>query len=620
MRLRIPDRLRFVLAYFAFWTLLFAGTRLVFLAWEHALAARLGATAIGLVALHGLRMDLSAAAYATVIPGILVALSSALPGRRVSRLLSVYTIALIIVVALLTSADLGIFDAWGVRLDATPFAFLRTPREAIGSAESSPILSLTLITIAVIVVAIAAYRRFVVPLFGDVPRERLATSAGAVIATALLVIPLRGGLQWTPLNQSSVYFSNDEFANQATLNVPWNLVHSLTTSDALAHTNPYTGIAADDARHIVDSLLATADARTVPLLRIRRPNVIVIIWESLTAKVVARLGGVPNVTPHLDSLTHEGVFFDHFYASGDRSAQDLVAIMSGFPVLPHVQIMNTPTRSARLPQLSRDLHDAGYSTAFYYGGELAFANIKSYLLQGAFDDIVGESAFPRSEWNSKWGAHDQYVLGRMLHDIAAQRRPFFDGLFTLSSHEPFEIPMAHRFPGHDVTSEFLSSHAYADQSVGAFIRAAQREPWWDSTLVVIVADHGHPLPRISLPGATDADATHRIPMVWLGGALTTRDTVVDRYGDQTDIAPTLLAQLGLPHDRYRFGLNLLAPNAASFASYSFQDGFGFADPRGSLVYDAIGRRITERTGTVGQAEQRAGLALLRLSYQAYIDK
>lgn len=613
-------RLLFLVSYLLFWTATFLVARGVFLVYEHRTTAQLGIGTIARVFAHGVRMDLSAAAYATIVPVLTVVLGLLLRPSVVRAAVTTYTYALVIVVALFTAADLGIYDAWGVRLDATPLIYLRTPVEAFASVESGPVLLCAIVALVFGAACIIAYRRLVAPRL-DIGRRTTAAAAGfAVVFGALLIVPIRGGVQWTPLNQSSVYFSSNEFANQAALDVPWNVAHSLTTENALGRANPYTQIDAATARRVVDSLLADSAAAPHGLLRIARPNVILIIWESLTAKVVGPLGGVAGVTPNLDSLVHEGIFFDHFYASGDRSAKGLVAILSGFPPLPHVQVMNTPDRAERLPMLSRDLGAAGYATSFYYGGELAFANIKSYLLNGRFDHLVGESDFPRDERNSKWGAHDQYVLGRLLHDVPAMPRPFFSALFTLSSHEPFEVPMAPVFAGRDQSTEFLNSQVYADRSVGAFIRAARAQPWWDSTLVVIVADHGHPLPRLSLPNGTQADARQRIPMLWLGGALARRDTVVSRFGAQTDLAPTLLAELGLDHARYRFGHDLFTPNGTSFAYYSFLDGFGFVDARGSLVYDALARRVTQRFGDAGEPEQRAGLSLLRLSFQAYLDK
>jgi phosphoglycerol transferase MdoB-like AlkP superfamily enzyme len=613
------SRLATLVRYYMFWVALFAAARLLFLWYHHARTARLGAGTIAGIVLHGARMDLSAAAYIAVLPALFLAASSWLASRIARRIIAVYSVVMIVFVALLTTIDLELYTAWGFRLDATPLQYLSTPREMIASAESSPIFTLLAIFILLVGVAVVAYRRLV----GRQTAEEgggIATFAGVLGVTAFLIVPIRGGLQWTPLNQSSVYFSTSDFANQAALNVGWNVFRSLTTRGALERENPYTELDAATSLAVVDSLLRVADSSAPSLLRVPRPNVILIIWESLTAKVVGRLGGVPGVTPHLDSLSHEGVLFDQVYASGDRSAKGLVAILSGFPAQPRVQVMHTPKKAAKLPSLARDLGAEGYATAFYYGGELEFANIKSYVIGGRFEHVVGEDAFDPHDRNSKWGAHDHVVLQRVLAETSARPRPFFTTVFTLSSHEPFEVPIPPAFPGNDVRSKFLSAHAYTDRSVGAFIRAAQREPWWDSTLVVIVADHGHMLPSVDPGDGEEVSVQYHIPMVWLGGALAVRDTVVTRIGSQTDLAPTLLAQLHLPHAQYRWGRNILAPDAAPFAYFPYLDGFGVVDARGRLVYDALARRVMQRTGGAGEPEVRSGLAFLRLSYQDYLDK
>ncbi len=626
-------RLSTLLRYFVFWVLLFALARLLFMLYFHSKTASLGLAVAWSAMVHGLRMDLSAAGYLTVIPALALAVGAWLRPGALRRVLTAYTWIAIVFVALLTVVDLGIFEAWGFRLDATPLQFISTPHEMLISSESAPVFRLALIFGAALVAAWLLLR--VVMRAGGskgaearahapaaTTMERLGAFAATLLATALLVIPIRGGLQWTPLNQSSVYFSSHEFANQAALNVGWNFFRSLSYGRSAPETNPYTEIPVARARSITDSLIALGAGAPEPLLRVERPNVILVIWESLTAKVVGRLGGVARVTPMLDSLSHDGILFDSLYASGDRSAQGLVAILSGFPTLPHVQIMNTPRKAAELPALSRSFDDAGYATSFYYGGELAFANIKAYLINSRYDRIVGEDAFAKADRNSKWGAHDHVVLGRLLSDVPKLPRPFFTTIFTLSSHEPFEIPMAPRFPGSDVESMFLSAHAYTDRSVGEFIRAAEREPWWDSTLVVIVGDHGHPLPRVHPADGEQASARYHIPMLWLGGALAVRDTVVHQIGSQTDLAPTLLDQLHLASDDYRWGRDLLIRDAdtASFAYFSYLDGFGFVDQRGRIVYDAIGNRVTQRAGRAGDPEVRAGLSWLRGAYQSYLEK
>ena len=154
-------------------------------------------------------------------------------------------------------------------------------------------------------------------------------------------------------------------------------------------------------------------------------------------------------------------------------------------------------------------------------------------------------------------------------------RPFFVSLFTLSSHEPFVVPMTTVIPGADERNRFLNSHAYTDRSIGDFVRHARTQPWWDSTLLVIIADHGHRLPELDSLQSVRRWDTFSIPMLWLGGALAVRDTVVSQPGGQTDLPsdpaqPARSRRLG-----YRWSRNLFAANLKPWAWFTFTDGFGW---------------------------------------------
>jgi len=614
-------KLRFLARYIAFWFLFFALLRLAFLAYHESESLELSASLVAGLLARGARMDISAASYLALIPLLLLAFAPLIPARALALVLRAYTILAIVIASLLAATDFELFAKWGSRVDATLLPYLRTPREAAASAESSPIGLLLFLLLLLIVIGIWGYRRIVERHGDEAPGGRLLRTAPPLLLTGvLLLVPIRGGVQWTPLNPSSTYFSHSDFANQSGLNVAWNFLHSLTIRDYRT-TNPYAGtIGEADARQLVDSLLRTTDATTPRLLRIARPNVIIIIWESATAKVIQRLGGLPHITPHFDSLSHGGVLFDSIYASGNRSAKGLAAILSGWPAQSNAPILSSPARAARLPGLAEDMARAGYYTAFYYGGELEFADFKSYLVAHGFGRIVGEDDFPRKDWSSKWGAHDHIVLARLLADARLLPRPFFTTLFTLSSHEPYDVPMAPVIPGASEQTQFLNAHIYADRSIGNFIAAASRESWWDSTLVVIIADHGNPFPKLPpLPGETASQLYH-IPMLWLGGALTVRDTVVHVVGSQVDVAPTLLVQLGLAHAQYRWGKNLLAADVRPFAFFSYLDGFGWVDARGRLVYGYNTRQVMQHTPGADERAVRAGEAYQRLTYQDFLGR
>jgi phosphoglycerol transferase MdoB-like AlkP superfamily enzyme len=614
-------KLRFLFRSVAFWFLFFTLLRLAFLAYHGAeLASTRTEDIAGLLA-RGARMDISAASYLALVPVVLLAFAPLIPPRALTHVLRIYSYLAIFVAALLASVDFELFSKWGSRVDATLLPYLRTPREAAASAESSPIALLALLLIALTALGAWGYRRLVDKHVDEAPGGTLRRTVLPLLLTGvLLVVPIRGGLQWTPLNPSSTYFSHNDFANQAGLNVAWNFLHSLTLRDYRT-ANPYAAaIAEPEARHLVDSLLHTTDSTTRHLLRVPKPNVILIIWESATAKVVQRLGGLPGITPHFDSLSHTGVLFDAIYASGNRSSKGLAAILSGWPAQSNAPILSSPSRAARLPGLAHDMTQAGYHTAFYYGGELEFADFKSYLVAHGFDHIVGEQDFDRKDWSSKWGAHDHVVLARLLSDVRTTARPFFTTLFTLSSHEPYDVPMQPVIAGTSEQTHFLNAHVYADRSIGSFIAAAAREPWWDSTLVIIIADHGHPLPRQPMLAGESASQLYHIPMLWVGGALAVRDTVITVVGSQVDVAPTLLAQLGLGHAQYRWGKNLLAADVQPFAFFSYLDGFGWVDARGRIVYGYNTRQVMQRTPGTDDRSVRAGEAYQRLTYQDFLGR
>ncbi|MGH7593629.1 MAG: LTA synthase family protein [Gemmatimonadales bacterium] len=609
-------RLRFCFAYFAM-------LRAAFVLYHHAEAARDGLGTIAGIFVHGARMDVASTSYPAAIAFVLTAFSAFIP-RLTGRAIAAVSALLLGSFALLATIDMELFRAWGFRADAAMLRYLNTPHEMLASASSSPILPLFAVFVLLSGLTLVAFVKLLWPEIRNwqplSPAAGLVTFALCGGLTWLLYYPSRGGIQKMPMTQSTVYFSHDAFANQAALNVAWNFIDSIWWA-TYRTDNPYRVMPADEADRLRDSLVASNAVPSVRLLRMARPNIIVIIWESLTSKVVERLGGLPGVTPNVDSLAHEGILFDHFYATGDRSPEGLVGVLSGFPAQTTTEIIQHPRKTASLPALSHDLAHAGYHSTFYYGGEPEFSNFKSYLLQAGFDSLVTKNAFARSDRHSTWGADDHVVLGRMLSDVAGMPRPFFVTLFTLSSHEPFVVPMATVIPGSDEQDLFLNAHAYTDRSIGEFVRRAKAQPWWDSTLVVIVADHGHRLPVLDSLQPDRKWEVFSIPMLWLGGALAARDTVVSQLGLQTDLPRTLLGQLGLDASAYHWSRNLFAPDLKAWSWFTFTDGFGWVNGAGGAVaWDNVGRRVIAQRGNAGPEDIHRGQAMLQTLIDDYVKR
>ncbi|MFD2785494.1 LTA synthase family protein [Hymenobacter rubripertinctus] len=619
------NRFAFQPRYFLFWLACFVAAKALFLLYYLTRTLALPAGTVPRIFGYGLRLDASATAYLCLLPFLLFVVGSlAGPRFALERLLRVITAGAGVVVATFTVADLALYGPWGFRLDATPLQYLSTPAEALASAGPGLGALLLGLWLGLLGLGWGLYNGIVgrlptlLPGFG---RGRAALAG--LLYLALLVVPLRGGLQQIPVNQSDVYFASQPFANHAAVNVPWNVLNSLLLQNG--PTNHYQFLPDTAADHLTAALYAPAGPDTTRLLRpgLQKPNVLFIILESFTAKLVGHLGGEVGVTPTLDSLSRTGVSFRNVYAAGDRSQKGLVALLSGYPNQPATSIIKYPRKTERLPHLARVLGGQGYSTAYYHGGELAFANMKSYLVTAGYQHLTERADFARQDQNAKWGAHDHALLARMLRELPRQRQPFFVTAFTLSSHEPFDVPMRPRFPGADEASRFRNSVFYTDHVLGQFLQTARQQPWWPNTLVVLVADHGHPQPGDS---PNHAPAKFQIPLLLTGGALApaAQGRQVLTYGSQTDVAATLLHQLNLPATNFPWSRDLLAPAPPAWpggaAFYCFTDGFGVATPAGTVTYDNVARRVIEQDSAVSRRQLRFGQAYEQVSFGDFLGK
>lgn len=609
----------FLAGYILFWYVFFLFFKAVFLLYHSGLASELDPGTIAGIFFYGSRLDLAFTAYLSAIPFLLITISSLIkPGRWLSKSLLVYTTIMLIFITILCTTDLELFRIWGFKLDSTPLMYLNTPGEMLISVGSSPVLFLIIINTLINLFFCFAYTKLLHPISKSLAPVPFYTLPAWCLATAFLIVPMRGGFQLAPVNHSSAYFSNNLFANQAAINVPWNFFHSLSKSGA-EKKNPYIVTDQETAENLRRRLYPLPETATPEVLKTGRPNIVLIIWESFTAKVAEDLGGVPGITPAFQQLSKEGLLFSRMYASGDRSDKGLVSVLSGYPTQPNTSILKTPKKSQQLPHLSRTLAKNGYQTAFYYGGELEFANLKSYLRFGRFDNLIGIEDFEKEQLNSKWGAHDHVVFDKLLRDIEAEKgpKPFFKTIFTLSSHEPFDIPVKPKFPDNDVNARFMSSLYYTDSTIGNFVEEAKKHQWYDNTLFIIIADHGH-----TYPGGSQVfeAAKFHIPMLWFGGALKADPQVIKSTMSQTDMAATLLRQLNIPAKEYIWSKDILNPEIPHFAHYFYKDGVGFLTDSTALAFDNVGKNIIESSGSADSLQLFMARGYLQMSYGDYLNK
>jgi phosphoglycerol transferase MdoB-like AlkP superfamily enzyme len=561
---------------------------------------------------YGFALDISITAYLIVIPVFILFLRSLLKSQSVLllKINRLYHLIICIVISCVFIIDIELFRTWHIRVDASPFKYLANPTEMLASVGASPFKVLVPIFVFLLLISIFL-NRFVFKRKYEFSAINPIFEAGVILLfLASLIIPIRGGLQLAPINQSSAYFSQNNFANQAAVNPVYNLLHSLTHKTT--GKNPFLSMPQLEADSLINHLYLNDTESDIKIIN-GKPNVLLITWESLTAKVLHQK---MEVTPNLKKILKEGVYFNNCYASGDRSDKGMVAILSGYPAQPIASIINLPQKTLKLPIISKALNEKGYTTSWYYGGEPEFANIKSYILNGQFEKLVSKVDFPEKYTkDTKWGANDAIVFDRLAADLSKMKQPFFINYFTLSSHEPFEIPDHDIIKGEDETSKFLNAHHFTDEQLGLFLTKAKTQEWYKNTLIIITADHGHRLP------VTDSkkDEFH-IPLVFFGGALSCKPMIINDIVSQNDIAESILGQLNFENSDYKWSKNIFSTKINPSAYFCFNNGFGLVQANNWYAFDNNTKLIIGGKGKISETDLQLGKAIQQATYADYLAK
>ena len=604
----LAGNLLFLGALFAMSLLVMAIEKPLFLLWYHAQAAEASAAELALVVWNGLKLDQTVAGYITALPLLVVLAALWIPGRWSRSVLKGYLLVIAAVSATAFAANLALYEYWAFPLDSSVLQYLASPKEALASVTAGQLLLQLLVAAAVFGGMAWCYLR-VLRLYDPARRSthRAGSTLVLLLAAGVLFLPIRGGVSVATANVSKVYFSGRMFLNHAAVNPLFSFLSTLSDGDDALYE--YEFFPEPERAAIFEPLRGDLPAGigTDTLLRTRRPNVVLFLVESFGRSTVdERVGGEP-VAPEFQRLKGEGVYFDNLFANSFRTDRGTVAVLSGFPAQTKMSVMKLPVKSQRLPSIARSLRREGYATSFYSGGDLNFTNTASYLYGTGFDRLTWQKDLHFDAPTSKWGYADDVVIDAFTDHVlaeAASQRPFFAAMLTLSSHEPFDVPFA------KFDDPMLNAMAFTDASLGRFVERVRQTPVWNDLLVILIADHAYPYPY----GIANSDALrHRIPMLWLGGAVR-RPAVVETYGSQSDLAATLLAQLGIAHGDFLFSRDLFDPARPKFGYWCFNNGFGVADAGGTTIFDCTSARVISPDSTAAQL--RDGKAMLQTTYKA----
>jgi phosphoglycerol transferase MdoB-like AlkP superfamily enzyme len=602
-------------SYAFFWIVFFIVARLFFIvtqshsAFQNSFGGLFGAF------WHGSKLDISMTGYYLILPMMLAIPGIYFNGNWYRVFLRWYTYFLIIFSSLIIVADANLYSYWGFRMDFTPVLYLKTPKEAFASVSTFKLIQTFFSVFVLSAVFIFTYLRIIDRLFKGFEKVKYWIPAMLlfIILWASLLLPIRGGVGVAPINAGAVYFSDKMFLNHAAINAVWNVGYSGFGQRPVK--NPYVFGELSEAKSVVDSLTVKKGI-PVNVLNLTRPNIIIIVLESFSGYLIGPLGGDSLVTPNINRYSKEGVLFSNFFASGTRTDKAMPAILDGYPAQPAQSIIKDPNKSQSLPSIVKMLIEKGYNSSFWYGGEINFANFNSFVIGSGFHDIITENNFNPSTYNSKWGVHDHILFNSIKDSMKTVKEPFLKVILTLSSHEPFDVPMKTVFTGSDIFTKYRNSVYYTDQTLGSFLDWAKEKDWWKNTLIIMVADHAA---RITDDMPNYKPNVFKIPMLWVGGAVSKKGLRVEKFGSQVDIPTTILDQLGI-EGSFPFGKDLLSDQSKSFAFFTYNEGFGFLTDSSAVSFDLKSNTTVFQEGKNPESAERRGKAYLQVLFDDYVKR
>lgn len=559
----------------------------------HGMIVDAGASRV-MAFVKGLWFDNVIACYISVLPVavLLIAMSFGWCHRRLLKGVSIWYAVWYVIAFMPSAANTPYFQYFFKNINSSIFGWFGYVSTTSGMLlqESSYwfYIGLYLVLTAAFIYALGRLRRhFSKAICGENEREaRFITHQArrslrplpvigrlviSQVVVGLCLFGIRGRMGYNPIKVSQAYYCEDSFLNQLGINPAFNLLtsalddmrkenkelHLMPYPEAISNTRQWLGLTGkvDSTnilkREVVNDSLVKINAKGVSVNKSNRPNVVVILMESMSANLLGTFGNKQPLTPTLDSLYHHSLAFTHFYSAGIHTNHGMTATLYSFPALMFRNLMKgtvTPHRKG----IATVLKQYGYENMFFMTHEAQYDNMKAFFSTNGYDDIYSQENYPKSEVVNSFGVSDHFEMDYALHTInqkAKTGKPFFSTILTVSNHPPYVVPDFFKPKTKDKETQIVE---YADWAIGDFLKKASREPWYKNTIFVIQADHG------KLVGKSEGElpqSYNHIPLIIFGPGVPQMQYA--GLGMQVDVMPTLFGLMHLNYEYEGFGVNLL---------------------------------------------------------------
>lgn len=525
--------------------------------------------------LSGMRFDLVVIAYAN-IPVILY---YCLPckfiyNKVLHKIIDIYYVMANSVIVLFNMIDVIYFRFIGKRMTSEFFQFFGNSDENIGPILGQVIVDywymLVLCLLFVLVLIVVANRTKLRQQTQVVTnRWYFFQWMSLLVFSALTPIACRGGLQAKPVNMMTALKYADSHNVPIVLNTPFTIVKS-STSKALQEVHLFD----EDEMEFTPIHYSLEANRFIADTLDYTPNLVYIILESFGQEMITYYNPERryHLTPFLDSLLKQSLTFDG-RANGRRSIEALPSLLSGIPSLMEVDFTSSPYFSNQVDGIGTTLKPLGYHTSMFHGGNNGTMNFDVYAHNAGFDSYYGRNEYGNDDdFDGRWGIFDGPFLQYSLQTMSSFPKPFATVVYTLSSHHPYTLPEDFTLPKDAyLWSGFEKTVYYSDCALRDFFEEASTQPWYDSTLFVITADHANT--EHYMAQYSNLWGMYAIPIAFfMPSRIPAMKT--DEMVQQSDLNLSILSALGVNDTVFSFGRNvfdtLTEPSFVAYLNQTYQ--------------------------------------------------
>ena len=382
-------------------------------------------------------------------------------------------------------------------------------------------------------------------------------------------------LDYYLVNNKLSYFIYDNYykGNNAPDSQPSNQNSELQSQNNKLPTPKYLSdeyplLRIDDTKDVLGQFFNKGD---------KKPNIVIIITESLSAAFTGKDAYMGSFTQFLDSLIGHSLYWKNFLSTAGRTFGATPAILGSLPFGRNGFMEmgeNSPNHSGLMSILKKN----DYYCSFYYGGDPDFDKMEQFYKRENADFILHPKdftspnsqlpthnyvKFPPKSNGFSWGYADREVFRRSLEITnAAKKEPRLDVYMTLAMHDPFLVPdeayyqkkvdaRVHQL-GLDKGAyaetyikdkEKFASIMYTDDAFRYLINEYKKRDDFKNTIFIITGDHR----MVEIPIISKIDKFH-VPLIIYSPMLKNKE-IFESVSSHLDITPTLLAFL-----KYNYGI------------------------------------------------------------------